>query len=433
VRIEALRSEDRSDGQRISARVVWEGAHRGPDGLWFETDAPFADDLEPAPETFLLAAMPLAAGLGEPRLAIEGRVDARLRDGLVRAMAMLAGWYPSCREVPIEASGGFAPLAPREPPRVAAFLSGGVDSLSAIRANRRAHGPDDPASARDAIHLFGWHSDDFDGQTPRPERLRQFRERHGRLAAFASSAGLALVPVRTNVRTFHPSFPWSRDVAFGAGMISAAHPLRARVSRVLFASGGYPGEHPPHGSHPSLDPLFSSAALEVVHAEPGRTRLEKVRAIAEWPAALSVLEVCLHHELPAPGVVNCGRCEKCVRTMLALEAVGRLDAAVTFPARERLAQTLSALRLAGAVPVGYASELLRGLEAAGRHDLARLLERKMRDAERRERRRGRWWRRLARGLRGRRRDHSPGAVPVRGSAGTGSAAVSDASVRRPRA
>jgi len=403
MRIERPVREDRADGRRVGARIVWEGAHRGPDRLWFETDAPFADDLEPAAEAFLVAATPLAAGLGEPRLAIEGRVCPALRDRLAEAMRTLAGWYPSCREVPIEASDGFAPLVPRTPPRVAAFVSGGVDSLSMLRANRLAHALEEPASIRDALHLFGWHTDDFDGQTPRPERLRVYGERHARLARFAAATGLTLVAVRTNARTFHPSFPWSRDVAFSAGMIAPAHALRARFTEVLFASGGFPGEHPPHGSHPRLDPLYSSGGLTARHAEAGRTRLDKVRAIAAWPEAMAVLEVCLHHEIPAPNVVNCGRCEKCVRTMLAFAAIGRLDAAVTFPDRGRLADRLGALRLTGTLSVSYANETLAALKAEGRRDLADVLSGKLSEAERRERRHRGWWRRWARSWRRRRK------------------------------
>ena len=208
-----------------------------------------------------------------------------------------------------------------------------------------------------------------------------------------------LVPVRTNVRTFHPSFPWSRDVGFGAGMIATAHAFRARVSAVLLASGGYPGLMPPHASHPDIDPLFSSGALAVTHAQPDLTRLGKVSVIASRPEAMSVLEVCLHHDVPASGVVNCGRCEKCVRTQLAFAAIGCLDAAVTFPDRGRLAEHLREVRISGVHAINYAAELVSGLAATGRPDLADLLRRKIAAAERQIRRRGRWWRRLARSAR----------------------------------
>ena len=303
MRLDRFVREEHSEGVKISARVEWEGAHRGPEVMWFESDRRHAEGFDAAPEAFLLAAMPLAAGLGEPRLRIEGRACARLRDGLSAVMTTFATWYPWCRRVPIEASEGFASLSPRTPARVGAFFSGGVDSLSMVVANLRDHGPDDPARVHEAFHLFGWHSDDFDGRSPRAERVRVFEERHARLVTFAERAGLVLTPVRTNVRTFHPSFPWSRDVGFGPGMIAAAHAFRARVSAVLFASGGYPGAMPPHASHPDLDSLFSSGALAASHAEPDHTRLDKVIAIASRPEAMSVLEVCLHHDVPAPGTL----------------------------------------------------------------------------------------------------------------------------------
>ncbi len=399
MRIENLSREERADGPRIRARVVWEGPHRGPDTLWFETAARFSADFEPAPEAFLLAAMPLAAGLGEPRLAIDGRVSLRLRDGLRAAMQLWSTWYPWCRKVPIEASGGFASASARSAPYCAGYLSGGVDSLSMLRRNRIEFSHGDPRAIREAIHLFGWHSSDFDGQEPRSSRLRAHGEQVARLERFAETQGLVLIPVRTNARTFHPSYPWSRDVAFGAGMIAAAHAFARRLTQVHFASGGYPGKHPPHGSHPMLDPLFSSEAASVVHGEPSRTRLEKVRTIASWPEGMSVLEVCLHHDAPRPGVVNCGRCEKCMRTMLELRAVGRLDAAITFPDRALLADRLREARLSGGYNNEYLRQTLDALEANGDGVLAKSLRVRMSDADRRDRRRGRWWRRAIRALR----------------------------------
>ena len=111
--IDGLKTEDGPDGRRASARVVWEGPHRGPPSMWFEVDAGAGADLEATPEAFALAAMPCAVALGEPRLAVEGVLDARLRNGLEASMAVFSHWYPVCREVPIEASGGFAARRPR--------------------------------------------------------------------------------------------------------------------------------------------------------------------------------------------------------------------------------------------------------------------------------------------------------------------------------
>jgi hypothetical protein len=338
--------------------------------MWFETDAAFADDFAPAPEAFLVAAMPLAAGLGEPRLAVEGRACPRLRAGLSSAMRVLAHWYPFCREVPVEAQGGWAPLRPRTPPRAAAFVTGGVDSLSVLRENRLAYPLDHPAAIRDGIFLFGWNAQSFDGQVPRPERLRAWGEQRSRLERLGAASGWTLLPVRTNARTFLPSFEFQRDAGFGAGMIAAAHLFARRISEVSYASGGDMTLGPPHGSHPLLDPHASTSAVEVRHAEPTRTRMEKVRTVAAWAEGLEALQVCLAHEVLPPGVANCGRCEKCLRTRLALLALGRLEAAPTFPQGPPRPEDLDRYRPPSDYQVGYAEEIAGLLEARGEGGLA---------------------------------------------------------------
>ncbi len=57
-------------------------------------------------------------------------------------------------------------------------------------------------------------------------------------------------------------------------------------------------------------------------------RVEKVRALAQCPTALETLRVCYNDTQS----YNCGRCEKCIRTMLALRICRALDRATTFAA-----------------------------------------------------------------------------------------------------
>ena len=82
----------------------------------------------------------------------------------------------------------------------------------------------------------------------------------------------------------------------------------------------------PWGSHPDLDPLWSTERtfLRVDGAEV--TRTEKVTAIAASPIAPSRLKVCWRADIEA----NCGRCEKCVRTQCALAIAGALERAPVF-------------------------------------------------------------------------------------------------------
>jgi hypothetical protein len=81
------------------------------------------------------------------------------------------------------------------------------------------------------------------------------------------------------------------------------------------------------GSSPLLDPLWSNGQVAITHDGCEADRMEKVRAVADSAIALDTLRVC--HDDTAD--YNCGRCEKCLRTMMALRLCGALDRAPTFP------------------------------------------------------------------------------------------------------
>jgi hypothetical protein len=81
----------------------------------------------------------------------------------------------------------------------------------------------------------------------------------------------------------------------------------------------------PWGSSPLLDPLWSSDRLAIIHDGCEASRPEKIAYIATSDAALESLHVCAQHH------TNCGSCEKCVATQVALRNADALDRATTFP------------------------------------------------------------------------------------------------------
>ena len=58
------------------------------------------------------------------------------------------------------------------------------------------------------------------------------------------------------------------------------------------------------------------------------SRLDKLDVVAREPAARHSLRVCWENR---GGAYNCGRCEKCLRTMVAMDALGVLDAVRPLP------------------------------------------------------------------------------------------------------
>ena len=77
--------------------------------------------------------------------------------------------------------------------------------------------------------------------------------------------------------------------------------------------------------------------------------------------------------------MNCGECEKCVRTMLALVALGVLKKATAF-SKNNVTEELvdSAVDLEPNIVPLY-RQLLEPLAEMGRHDLVRAVERKIAD------------------------------------------------------
>jgi hypothetical protein len=128
----------------------------------------------------------------------------------------------------------------------------------------------------------------------------------------------------------------------------------------------------PWGSHPVLDPNFSSAELQLQHTGHIFSRLDKVRLIADWDCAIENIRVCTEN---LPGRLNCERCEKCVRTMLELLAVGKLSRTPAFQADNVSRELLDAVLqvdLLRSVTSEYA-ELIPALEALGRIDLVEVI------------------------------------------------------------
>ncbi len=289
------------DGQcEVSARVC-----RRDDEelrLWYR----FPEELAPA----WLDGSPFLAGVvvwamrHAQDVELEAPVSPRLRAHIDGIMAVYESMFPSqMRRVAVE-----APTA--EPPpangRTGCFFSRGVDSwyaaLSAL---------EDDAQEPPLTHLV--FSPDF-LPTTRWTQERIEAKTRATLEA-AQRTGCQVIEVHTNQK---------RDFR-GAQLMGSA--LAMGFSRMLIPSGSMHGEIVPAGTHPALDWRFSTERTEIVHYGDAN-RLDKVARIARSDDALATLNVCRLNK--GVGDENCGRCEKCLRTMLELYVVGALDRAPVF-------------------------------------------------------------------------------------------------------
>ena len=145
----------------------------------------------------------------------------------------------------------------------------------------------------------------------------------------AEDVGCELVLLETNLRHFTERFQhWG--FTFGGGLAGMALALGAGFSHVLL-----PGTFPINvtsisGSHPVIDPLWSTERTAIVHDGAEATRVDKARLLADHPEALRNLKVCFE----ADTTQNCGRCDKSAScTMMDLQAAGVLEESPSSSAR----------------------------------------------------------------------------------------------------
>jgi hypothetical protein len=259
-------------------------------------------------EALLALALLPAMRRGEP-LEIDGPVSGRLLDGAEVVQDVLCTWDaalrprdPWYRRVPV--------VAERRDRRrygpgrgTAAFFTGGVDSFFTAVRHR------DQLSALVYVHGFDV------GLDAGPLRAEVSR----RLGDAAEGLGLPLVEVETDLRRLgnRSGVPW--DDHHGAALAAVALLLAPHFGRVLVPATHTYAHLEGLGSHPLLDPLWSTEDVDVVHDGAHASRADKIRLLADVPGARRHLRPCW--ENPG-GSYACGRCEKCVRTGVAVRLAG---------------------------------------------------------------------------------------------------------------
>jgi glycosyltransferase involved in cell wall biosynthesis len=324
--------------------------------VWFRSETPVIPPAEVALAVCLMPAMRLGGTL-ELGEAISPRLLRTQREFQAIQRAWSLDWEfgdPPLCEIEVVAPTRTSP-APATPGRVAAFFSGGVDSWSTILAN-----PD----VTDLIFVRGIdlmpklaHQGDLADRVE--ERLREA----------AGELGLPLHVVETNLREL--SDPLARwEAYYGCAIAAVAHFFSPLFERVLIAGDSDYEVQMRCGANWMVDQLLSTERLEIVDDGGRRSRIERLAAIAGHPVVRQTLRVCWENP---DGAYNCGRCRKCLMTMIGLEALGARSGVVTFPPELDL-DAVAAVDISWPVLLTLWEDVLDATRAAGRADLERVVE-----------------------------------------------------------
>ena len=316
--------------------------------LWYSLPAEHSSALTRACDPFVVGTL-FKAMRESTDLIVHGEVSPSLLQNLEEFQAAWASWRPD-RYTKIEVVADIE----REQPRssnantaIAAF-SGGVDSSFTVFRHRTARCGRLKRVLQAGVMALWSHS-----PHDRNDALDHAAERSAKMLA---SLDMELIRLGTNFRELGDYWQDAHGAAiaaclmllqggYGAGLVASTEPYRSLVL--------------PFGSNPVTDWLMSSDTFQIIHDGAAFTRSEKVREIANWPEALQYLRVCWEGE---EADRNCGRCEKCVRTILNFRVVG-LGLPECF---ERDASDDDILRLKGLNPVqqAYLEEILSAARGA---------------------------------------------------------------------
>lgn len=288
--VQDWRLERRADGVVVSAVL-------GDDSVWFTLPAG-----TPVPErgdAFLAVGLIHAMALGARfDLTALPPVSPQLLRSAEQIQGLLAAWNADLQ--PVEVRANTAAGAVSGQPGNYAMFSGGVDAIhTALHAN--APRPED------AFVLING----FDAVLT-PENFGHLRGQCERLAA---RFGTRLLPVETNWVLWRRACRLSGALTHG-GCLAAVGLLFA-PDQVTISSSNSAARMTPWGTHPLLDPRWSTEHTRFRHFGTPWNRAEKIGEIAEHPDLVASLQVC-HREFHR----NCGQCNKCIRTGAALHLLG---------------------------------------------------------------------------------------------------------------
>ncbi len=273
--------------------------------LWVRSNKEVLTD---APEAQVAATLLPAMQSGKD-LTVDGPLDSTFAESLSTIQDIYVTWWPEPERIAIQAPRWESSPTPKTG-RTAAFFTGGVDSFYTLLKHK------EEVDVLVFVHGFDVDLDDTSLRQQVTEMLQEV----------GTGFDKEVIEVETNLRDFSDEHTgWPRY--HGAALAFSGLVLQPSVDCLLIPSGAPYDELRPWGSHPLLDPRWSTSNLQLIHDGCEASRLDKCRAVGQNDIASGMLRVCWRNP---DGAYNCGRCEKCFRTMLQLLAADALKQCSTF-------------------------------------------------------------------------------------------------------
>ena len=240
--------------------------------------------------------------------------------------AFLKIYDPRLKEIEITAPDADALDSARAGLNATGF-SAGVDSFSTLK--RFFYDPIAAPLKISALSLFDV------GAFRSRRRQALYAKALRRCVEFAGKHRLVALDLESNIGDFYknPELPkTSFEKTNTFRNLSAALVFEKSLRNYLISSSFSPGQIAAKASYniayldPIILPLFCTEGLRFTSSCAGLSRIEKTALIADVEDAHALLDVCVSDEGLESRYLNCSKCLKCVRTMITLDHLGKLDA-----------------------------------------------------------------------------------------------------------
>lgn len=296
------------------------------DTMWIAVEEKNGDMLaDNVYDPFVLVPVILGMYYGQ-NVKIEGNISPRLYHNLTHYMMNIFDRFSDRTKMVKFSVAGFDTVDQSKKRLIGTGISCGVDSLVTIYDNYVLE--DDPAFKINSLFFFncGTH-----GDYENPDSQKRFENRVNLNKRAADALGLPMYLVTSNFHAFTHKIG-EQTIGYLA-IYSCVLGVQKYLKRYLTSSNlsydeimdnrensrdfdfaEYCESFYPH--------LVSTENFELVIDGCQYTRAEKTERISDWEIARKYLNVCI---LPINRGHNCSCCEKCMWTLIPLEAMGKLD------------------------------------------------------------------------------------------------------------
>lgn len=226
----------------------------------------------------------------------------------------LTKWSPNMHKITLEAEIDSQRLPCAN--KVGTGISCGIDSFHALALHA-----DIKMNRHRITHLL-FNNTGSHGEGAAAEKL--YNERRNRIESFCTQNGFNLIELNSNIKS---TFKQNHLLSHTYTSMFSVFCLQKLFSIYYYASGHTINDFTIKDTD-IIDPAnydffllqsFSTENLKLYSEGACLTRLEKTKEVAKYKPSYNFLNVCVRTS------ENCGKCEKCRRTLLALDAIGGLD------------------------------------------------------------------------------------------------------------